>query len=64
MMGNAAALQAMAAKYLELAKNATDARECEKLREYATLYQDIAAQGKSSAKNAHRAAERNSNPRE
>ena len=44
MLGNVAALQAMALKYLELARVATDPMECEKLRQYAALYRDMAAQ--------------------
>jgi hypothetical protein len=44
MSANPAAMQAMAAKYLALAGATTDARESEKLRQYAALYRDIAAQ--------------------
>jgi hypothetical protein len=52
MMGNVAALQAMAVKYLELARVATDPRECEKLRQYAALYRDMAAQASAVLKSA------------
>ena len=37
-------MQAMAAKYLELAGKAADPGVSEKLRQYAALYRDIAAQ--------------------
>jgi hypothetical protein len=44
MSANPAAMQAMAAKYLELAGKTADPGASEKLRQYATLYRDIAAQ--------------------
>ena len=44
MAGNEAAMRAMAVKYLKLAGEATDPWEREKLLQYATLYQDMAAQ--------------------
>ena len=44
MAGNVVALLAMAAKYLELARATADPGECEKLRQYAALYRDMAAQ--------------------
>ena len=37
-------MQAMAAKYLELAGKTADPGASEKLRQYAALYRDIAAQ--------------------
>jgi len=44
MSANPAAMQAMAAKYLELAGNTADPGVSAKLRQYAALYRDIAAQ--------------------
>jgi hypothetical protein len=56
MLGNVAALQAMALKYLELARVATDPMECEKLRQYAALYRDMAAQASAVPKAAMKPA--------
>ena len=44
MSANPAAMQAMAAKYLELAGKTADPGVSEKLKQYAALYRDIAAQ--------------------
>jgi hypothetical protein len=44
MVGNVVALLAMAAKYQELASVAADFAEREKLRQYAALYREMAAQ--------------------
>ncbi len=44
MSANPVAMQAMAAKYLELAGKTADAGVSEKLKQYAALYRDIAAQ--------------------
>ena len=44
MSANPAAMQAMAAKYLELAGKTADPGVSEKLRQYAALYRDIATQ--------------------
>ena len=44
MAGNVVALLAMAAKYQELAGVSTDPAEREKLRQYAALYREMAAQ--------------------
>jgi hypothetical protein len=44
MAGNVVAMLAMAAKYQELARVTADPAECEKLRQYAALYRDMAAQ--------------------
>src|SRR5262245_130216 len=44
MWNGLAAMQAMALKYQELAKTATDPKEREKLEGYAALYREIAAQ--------------------
>jgi len=44
MSANPAAMHAMAAKYLELAGKTADPGVSEKLRQYAALYRDIAAQ--------------------
>jgi hypothetical protein len=44
MRNGRAAMQAMALKYLELARTARDPKEREKLMRYAGLYREIAAQ--------------------
>jgi hypothetical protein len=44
MRNGLAAMQAMALKYLDLARTARDPQEGEKLQRYAALYQEIAAQ--------------------
>jgi len=44
MAGDVVAMLAMAAKYQELARLAADPAEREKLRQYAALYLEIAAQ--------------------
>jgi hypothetical protein len=44
MSANPAAMLAMAVKYLDLAGKTTDPGVSEKLRQYAALYRDIAAQ--------------------
>ena len=44
MQSGIGAMQAMALKYLELARVASDPEEREKLQSYAALYREIAAQ--------------------
>ena len=52
MAENVVAMLAMAGKYLELARVTPDPEECEKLRQYAALYRDLAAQASAGQKSA------------
>lgn len=57
MSANAAAMQAMAVKYMELARIATDPIEREKLLQYATLYREFLAQALAALRIRKEAAE-------
>jgi len=52
MRNGRAAMQTMALKYLELATIAKDPKEREKLRSYAALYREIAAQTSAATETA------------